>query len=90
MKLDLKKLINLKRKKKLPKTAGIAILDENSSFTVKEAYKSLRTNLVFSMGTPNGKAKVLSIVVTTILIKILMLLFTFKSQIQTQKFKRKV
>lgn len=63
MKLNLKKLVNnVRPKKKTATTAELAILDKNASFTVKEAYKSLRTNLVFSMGTPNGKAKVLSIV----------------------------
>jgi capsular exopolysaccharide synthesis family protein len=62
MKLNLKKLVHLKPKKKTSQNTEIAILDNNSSFTIKEAYKSLRTNLVFSMGTPKGKAKVLSIV----------------------------
>ena len=62
MKLNLKKLINLKPKKKSSTNTEIAILDKNASFSIKEAYKSLRTNLIFSMGTPSGKAKILSIV----------------------------
>lgn len=62
MKLNLKKFVNFKPKKKTSANTEIAILDKNASFTVKEAYKSLRTNLIFSMGTPDGRAKVLSIV----------------------------
>lgn len=63
MKLNLKKLVNLKPKKTASTTnSQLAILSKDSSFTIKEAYKSLRTNLIFSMGTPTGKAKVLSIV----------------------------
>ncbi len=63
MKLNLKKLVNnIKSKKKTTPITELAILDKNASFTVKEAYKSLRTNLIFSMGTPNDKAQVLSIV----------------------------
>lgn len=62
MKLNLKKIVNFKPKKKTTANTEIAILDKSASFTVKEAYKSLRTNLIFSMGTPSGKAKVLSIV----------------------------
>lgn len=59
---DLKKLIKLKSSKKASSLKEIAVLTKHASFSVKEAYKSLRTNLVFSMGTPNGKAKTLSIV----------------------------
>ncbi len=62
MKLNLKKLIKLKQKKKTSANTELAVLDKNASFAVKEAYKSLRTNLMFSMGTPNGKAKTLSVV----------------------------
>lgn len=62
MKLNLKKLIRLKPKNKPSTTTQFAILDKNASFTMKEAYKSLRTNLMFSMGTVSGKAKTLSIV----------------------------
>ena len=62
MKLNLKKLIKFNSKKNISQNTELAILDKNSSFIIKEAYKSLRTNLIFSMGTPEGKAKVLSIV----------------------------
>lgn len=62
MKLNLKKLISLKSKKKSSLSTELAILDKNASFSIKEAYKSLRTNLIFSMGTNTGKAKALSVV----------------------------
>lgn len=59
-KLSIKSIIRSKRRQ--PDMRENAVIDKNTEFSIKEAYKTLRTNIMFSL-TNDGKSKI--IVVTS-------------------------
>lgn len=59
--MDKKKLLKLLKREKKVTLDEPAILTKNSSFTVKESYKTLRTNLMFSIGAQKDSAKVITV-----------------------------
>ncbi len=65
-KTDVKKRLNLRaiinKKIKQPDERENAVIDKNTDFSIKEAYKTLRTNIMFSLAN-DGKNKI--IVVTS-------------------------
>lgn len=62
VKFNLRDVLTRKFKKNQPEMRESAIINKNTEFSVKEAYKTLRTNIMFSL-TNDGKSK--SVVITS-------------------------